>query len=142
MPMKVVKWIVITAVAYLGLVILVETWLGVLQPTLERSKIPMLVITTTDESGASRDRRVARWESDGGLYVSAHHWPRAWYRQALENPKVRVTIDGVAGDYIAVPVEGEEYARLVAEWPIPLPMQFLMGFAPRNLLRLAPQFPR
>ena len=142
MPMKVVKWILITAVAYLGLVILVETWLGVLQPTLERSEIPMLVITTTDESGASRDRRLARWESDGGLYVSAHHWPRAWYRQALENPKVRVTIDGVAGDYTAVPVEGEEYARLVAEWPIPLPRQFLMGFAPRNLLRLDPQFPR
>ena len=142
MPMKVVKWILITAVAYLGLVILFETWLGVFQPTLERSEIPMLVITTTDESGASRDRRLARWESGGRLYVSAHHWPRAWYRQALENPKVRVTIGGVGGDYIAVPVEGEEHAQLVAEWPIPLRMRFLMGFAPRNVLRLDPQFPR
>ena len=138
MPMKVVKWILITAVAYVGLVVLVETWLGVFQPTLARSGFPMLVITTTDPSGASRDRRLARMESGGQIYVSAHHWPRAWYRQALENPEVRVTIDGVAGEYIAVPVEGEEYARLVEEWPIPLPMQFLMGFAPRNLLRLDP----
>ena len=138
MPMKVVKWILITAVAYVGLVVLVETWLGVFQPTLARSGFPMLVITTTDPSGASRDRRLARMESGGQIYVSAHHWPRAWYRQALENPEVRVTIDGVAGEYIAVPVEGDEYARLVAEWPIPLPMQFLMGFAPRNLLRLDP----
>ena len=140
--MKVVKWILITAVAYLGLVILVETWLGVLQPTLERSGIPMLVITTTDESGASSDRRIARRESGGRLYVSAHHWPRAWYRQALENPELRATINGVTGDYIAVPVEGEEYAQVVADWPIPLRMRFLMGFAPRSLLRLDPQFPR
>jgi hypothetical protein len=102
--MKIVKWILIGAVAYLGLVILVKTWLGVLQPTLQRTQIPGLVITTTDPSGSSRDRRLARWENDGGLYVSAHHWPRAGYRQALENPEVGVTIDGVAGDYIAIPV--------------------------------------
>lgn len=140
--MKLVKWILIGAVAYVGLVVLVETWLGVLQPKLQRSGIPMLVITTTDESGASRDRRLARKESGGQLYVSAHHWPRGWYLRALENPAVRVNIDGVAGDYTAVPAEGDEYARVVAEWPIPLPMQFLMGFAPRNLLRLDPQSPR
>ena len=140
--MKVVKGILIVAVAYLGLVVLVETWLGALQPTLDRTGIPMLVITTTNESGTSRDRRLARRESGGRLYVSAHHWPRAADPPALENTEVQVSIDGVAGDYIAVPVEGEEYARLVAEWPIPLSMQFLMGFAPRNLLRLDPKFLR
>ena len=140
--MKIVKWILITVMAYVGLVILVETWLGVFQPTLARTGFPMLVITTTDPPGGSRDRRLARWETGGGLYVSAHHWPRSWYRQALENPKVQVTIDGVAGDYIAVPVEGEEYAQVVAEWPIPFRMRFVMGFAPRNVLRLDPQPPR
>ena len=140
--MKVVKWILISAVAYLGLVILVETWLGVFQPTLARTEIPMLVITTTDPSGESRDRRLARMESGDQIYVSAHHWPRAWYRQALENPEVRAAINGVTGDYIAVPVEGEEYAQVVADWPIPLRMRFLMGFAPRSLLRLDPQSPR
>jgi len=140
--MKVVKWILIAAVAYLGLVILVETWLGVFQPTLARTEIPMLVITTTDPSGESRDRRLARMESGGQIYISAHHWPRAWYRQALENPEVRAIINGVTGDYIAVPVEGEEYAQVVVDWPIPFRMRFLMGFAPRSLLRLDPKFLR
>ena len=140
--MKVVKWILISAVAYLGLVILVETWLGVFQPTLARTEIPMLVITTTDPSGESRDRRLARMESGGQIYISAHHWPRAWYRQALENPEVRAIINGVTGDYIAVPVEGEEYAQVVVDWPIPFRMRFLMGFAPRSLLRLDPKFLR
>ena len=140
--MKVVKWILIAAVAYLGLVILVETWLGVFQPTLARSGFPMLVITIMDESGESRDRRLARMESGGKIYVSAHHWPRAWYRQALENPEVRAIINGVTGDYIAVPVEGEEYAQVVVDWPIPFRMRFLMGFAPRSLLRLDPKFLR
>ena len=140
--MKVVKWILIAAVAYLGLVILVETWLGVFQPTLARSGFPMLVITIMDESGESRDRRLARMESGGQIYISAHHWPRAWYRQALENPEVRAAINGVTSDYIAVPVKGEEHAQVVANWPIPLGMRFLMGFAPRSLLRLDPQSPR
>ena len=140
--MKVVKWILIAAVAYLGLVILVETWLGVFQPTLARSGFPMLVITIMDESGESRDRRLARMESGGKIYISAHHWPRAWYRQALENPEVRAIINGVTGDYIAVPVEGEEYAQVVVDWPIPFRMRFLMGFAPRSLLRLDPKFLR
>ena len=140
--MKVVKWILIAAVAYLGLVILVETWLGVFQPTLARTEIPMLVITTTDPSGESRDRRLARMERGGQIYISAHHWPRAWYRQALENPEVRAIINGVTGDYIAVPVEGEEYAQVVVDWPIPFRMRFLMGFAPRSLLRLDPKFLR
>lgn len=141
MSRKIVKWILITAVAYLGLVILVETWLGVFQPTLARSGFPMLVITTTDPSGVSSDRRLARMESGGQLYVSAHHWPRGWYRQALENPEVRVTVNGVTGDYIAVPVEGKEHAQVVEAWPLPFRMRFLMGFAPRSLLRLDPRSP-
>jgi len=136
---RVVKWIAITALAYVGFVILFETFLGVAQPRLEDSGIPMLVLTTTDESGVSNERRLARMESGGQLYVSAHHWPRAWYGRALENPEVRVALDGNIGDYTAFPVEGEEYARVVAEWPIPLRMKILMGFAPRDLLRLDPR---
>lgn len=137
--MRIVKWVLISAAAYVGLVVFVETGLGVFQPELPRSGFPMLVMTTTDESGESHDRRLARMESGNQLYVSAHHWPRGWYSRALENPQVQVDIDGVTGDYTAVPAEGDEYARVVAEWPIPLGMQFLMGFAPRNLLRLDPQ---
>ena len=137
--MKVVKWILIAAVAYLGLVILVETSLGVFQPTLARTGFPMLVITIMDESGESRDRRLARMEIGGQIYVSAHHWPRGWYSRALANPNVRVEIDGVVADYIAVAVAGEEFERVAAEHPLPLPVLFLMGFPPpRNILRLDP----
>ena len=137
--MKLVKWTLIAAVAYLGLVLVVETWLGLFQPTLTETKIPMLVITTTEPSGEATNRRLARMESGGQIYVSAHHWPRAWYRQALKNPEVQATIDGDTGDYIAIPVQGKEYAQVAAEWPIPLRMRFIMGFAPRSLLRLDPR---
>ena len=72
----------------------------------------MLVITTTDDSGESRARRLARLDSNGRIYVSAHHWPRGWYHRALENPDVRVEIDGEVADYVAVRVEGEEFERV------------------------------
>jgi hypothetical protein len=42
-------------------------------------------------------------------------------------------------DYIAVVVEGEEFERVAAEHPLPLPILFLMGFPPpRDILRLDP----
>lgn len=137
--MKAAKWIGVAAGAYVVLVVLFELFLGIVQPRFEGSGIPMLVLTTMDASGESHDRRLARLESGGQLYVSAHHWPRAWYRRALENPEVRVAFEGVAGDYTAVPVVGEEYTRVVEEYPIPLPIRFLMGFPPRDLLRLEPR---
>ena len=99
----------------------------------------MLVVTTTDEVGESTPRRLARVETDGKLYASAHHWPRGWYHKALKNPQVRVEIDGVTADYIAVPVDGEEFEQVAAEHPLPLQYLFLMGFPPqRDILRLDP----
>jgi hypothetical protein len=42
-------------------------------------------------------------------------------------------------DYIAVPVDGEEFERVAAEHPVPLRYLFLMGFPPqRDILRLDP----
>ena len=138
--MKLLKCAGVLVAAYAGFVVAFETlYLGWYQPKLERTAIPMLVITTTDDSGVSRERRLARFETDASLYVSAHHWPRGWYRRALENPNVRVEIDGAAADYIAVQVEGEEFERVAAEHPLPLPILFLMGFPPpRDILRLDP----
>ena len=138
--MKVLKWVGVVVAVYAGFVVAFETlYLGWYQPKLESTGIPMLVITTTDDSGVSRARRLARLETDGKLYISAHHWPRAWYRRAIENPNVRVEIDGAAADYVAVPVEGEEFERVAAEHPLPLPIRFLMGFPPaREILRLDP----
>ncbi len=138
--MKVLKWVGVVVAVYAGFVVAFETlYLGWYQPKLARTGIPMLVITTTDDSGVSRARRLARFETDGKLYISAHHWPRAWYRRAIENPNVRVEIDGAESDYVAVPVKGEEFERVAAEHPLPLPIRFLMGFPPpREILRLDP----
>ena len=138
--MKALKWVGAIVAVYAGFVVAFETlYLGWHQPKLERMGIPMLVITTTDDSGVSRPRRLALLETNGKLYVSAHHWPRAWYRRAIENPNVRVEIDGAAADYVAVPVEGEEFERVAGEHPLPLLIRFLMGFPPpREILRLDP----
>ena len=138
--MKVLKWVGVLVAVYVGFVVAFETlYLGWYQPKLASTGIPMLVITTTDDSGVSRERRLARLETDGRLYVSAHHWPRGWYRRALQNPNVRAEIDGAVADYIAVPVDGEEFERVAAEHPLPLPVRFLMGFPPpRDILRLDP----
>ena len=57
----------------------------------------------------------------------------------MKNPDVLVEIDGVESDFVAVPVEGEEFERIAAEYPLPLPIRFLMGFPPqREILRLDP----
>ena len=136
--MKALKWSGVVLGVYVGLVLAFEgLYLGWYQPKLENMPVPMLVITTTDDSGESRTRRLARLDTDGKIYVSAHHWPRAWYRRAVKNPDVRVETDGVESDCLAVRVAGEEYERVAAEYPSPLQVRFLMGFPPpREILRL------
>jgi hypothetical protein len=138
--MEALKWAGVVLVVYAAFVVAFETlYLGWYQPKLARTGIPMLVITTTDDSGVSSPQRVARFQTDGKPYISAHHWTRAWHSRAIENPNVRIEIDGVAASYVAVPVEGEEFERVAAEHPIPLPVRFLMGFPPpREILRLDP----
>jgi hypothetical protein len=138
--MKVLKWLGVTFAVYVAFVVAFETlFLGLYQPELGNTGLPMLVITTTDDSGVSRERRLARFETDGKLYVSAHHWPRGWYKRALENPNVSVEIDGVVADYLAVPVEGKEFERVAVEHPLPVRFLFVMGFPPpRDILRLDP----
>ncbi len=138
--MKVLKWAGYVFAGYVVFVFLFEAvFLGWLQPKLDDAPVPMLVITTTDESGESRDRRLARFDTDGKVYVSAHHWPRGWYHRAVANPDVRVEMDGVEGDYLAVPVDGAEFERVANEFPLPFLIRFLMGFPPeRDILRLDP----
>ncbi len=138
--MKVLKCFGVIFGAYVAFVVVFETFfLGMYQPKLEDTGLPMLVLTTTDASGVPDDRRLALFATDGNVYVSAHHWTRGWHRRALENPNVRAEIDGLVADYRAVPVEGEEFERVSAENPIPLRFMFLMGFPPeREILRLDP----
>jgi hypothetical protein len=138
--LKALKWVGVVLGVYVGVVFAFEgLYLGWYQPKLENMPIPMLVITTTDDSGESHTRRLAQLDVDGKIYVSAHHWPRAWYRRAEENPDVRVEIDGVESDFVAVPVKGAEFERVAAAAPLPLPIRFLMGFPPqREIMRLDP----
>jgi hypothetical protein len=134
---KAAKAIAILFVVYVGIVVVFESMIGFFQPANEGT----LVITTTDASGASNDRVLARLESGGKLYVAANHWPRAWYRQALENPEVEVALDleGVEKKvYRAVPVNGDEHARVEAEHRAPIGFRILTGFPPRYFVRLDP----
>ena len=100
----------------------------------------MIVITTTDDKGQSSDRMLARFNStDGKIYVSAHHWPRSWYKEAIKNPNVKGEIDGEVKDYVAVPVEGDEFEMVARGFPLRLPVKIMMGFPPkRQILRLDP----
>ena len=133
--MKILKIVVIVALIYAGIVTAFESMIGIMQPTPGGT----LVITTVDSSGAAHDRVVSRLDSGGKLYVSANHWPRAWYRQALANPDVEATIDGAKRAYRAVPIEGEEADRIDAEHPHPAWFRFMTGYPPRKIVRLDPR---
>lgn len=132
--MKALKIVVIVVLVYVGIVVAFESAIGYLQP----SDGSTLVITTFDAGGTPHDRVVSRLESDGKMYVAANHWPRAWYHRALENPEVQATLNGEKRDYRAVPVTGEEEARVEAQNRLPLFFRFLTGFPPRHFLRLDP----
>ena len=130
--MKILKIISIgLVVVYIGLVVLFESWLGYSQPSNQNS----LVITTFDDQVA-KDRVLSAVNNEGKLYVSANHWPRAWYRQALSNPNVEVNYKGETNSYLAVPVEGKEHDKLMEEHAHPLTFRILTGFPPRYFIRL------
>ena len=132
---RTLKIAVIVVLAYVGIVVAFESLIGFVQPAGSST----LVITTFDPSGTPHDRVVSRLASDGKLYVAANHWPRAWYRRALENPQVQATIDGAKADYTAVPVAGAEHDRVNADNPLPVVFRILTGFPPRYFVRLDPR---
>ncbi len=48
-------------------------------------------------------------------------------------------IQGEVKDYVAVPVEGDEFEMVTLGFPLPLPAKIMMGFPPkRQILRLDP----
>ena len=136
--MKVFKWLGFVVFGYAAFVLLFETvFLGIFQPTLESATIKNLVITTTNESGKHTPRKLAFVEVDANLYVSAHHWRRGWYHEAVDNPNVTIEIEGVKVDYLATPVSGQEFDAVAEAFPLRFPVRFLMGFPPkRDILRL------
>jgi len=132
---KAARLIVILFLLYAGLVAAFESMLGYFQPAGPNT----LVITTTDDDGTTNDRVVARLETDGQLFVAVNHWPRAWYRQALENPSVQVTLDGERSAYLAVPATDEEHDRVNNEHGLGIVFRILTGFPRRYFVRLDPR---
>jgi hypothetical protein len=133
--MKIVKIVGIAVLVYVGIVVAFESLIGYFQPATGS----ILVITTFDGNGTPHDRVVSRLESDGQLYVAANHWPRAWYKRALENPEVQATLDGEKGDYRVVPVTGAEHDRVDGEHSLGVVFRILTGFPPRYFVRLDPR---
>ena len=129
-----VKIVVILFVVYAGIVALFETWLGYSQPMGGNT----IVITTTDDSGAKKDRVVSLLEADGALYIAANHWPRAWYYDVLERPELEVAKAEGKQSYRAVEIDGEEFDRVNSAHPLGPIIRILTGFPPRRLLRLDP----
>ncbi len=122
-------------VGYVGLVVAFELMIGILQP--EQGQV--LTITTTGDDGVVNDRVLSWLDDDGTVFVSANHWPRAWYNEALENPQVQVAINGQRGDYVAVPIDNDtEWERLDTQFAHPFLFRFITGFPPRLFLRLDP----
>ena len=132
--MKAAKILAIVLLAYVAIVAIFESLLGYFQPEAGNT----LVITTFNAEGSGEDRVLSALDSGETLYVAVNHWPRAWYRRALANPAVRIKRNGETQEYMAVLVTGEEYDRVQAEHPLPTVARFLMGFAPRRILRLDP----
>ena len=133
--MKVLRIGAIVLLVYVGIVAAFESLIGYFQPRAGTT----LIITTFDEDGTAHDRVVSRLTSNGHLYVAANHWPRAWYRRALANPKVQATVDGEKGEYTAIPVTGAEHDRVDGENRLGPIFRILTGFPPRYFVRLEPR---
>tara|TARA_Y100000766_G_C18440954_1_gene381296 strand:- start:84 stop:512 length:429 start_codon:yes stop_codon:yes gene_type:complete len=129
--------LIIPIVIYVGWVINYEVNLGRNQPVRGNS----IIIATYDDQDARHERVVSLRQLSNELYVSANHWPRAWYKQALRNPNVEVKLAS-ADDfmkYTAVPLGGSEDERVKERFKPSLRSQLRMGFAPRQYLRLDPR---
>ena len=106
--MKTLKRLGAVLAIYIGFVVVFETgYLGLYQPSFAESGIPMLLLTTTDADGKADSRMLARFETNGKIYVSAHHWTRGWYHRARSNPAVTARIDDSEGSYIESTTTGE-----------------------------------
>ena len=132
--MKIVKILAILALIYVGIVVAFESLLGYFQPADQNT----LVITTYDEEGNGKDRVLARLESQGVLYVAANHWPRAWFNQTKDHPRVKIDLGEGKNDYLAVPVGDVEHDQVDTDNALPLPFRILTGFPPRYFYRLEP----
>ena len=122
--------------AYVGSIVWFEAQLGMNQP---QGSTSLVIATFNDDN--ERHERVLRLEQIGGeKYIAANHWPRAWYKQALDNPNVEVKLPGSDSfePFLAVPLEGAEEERVREIYDFGFEFRFRTGFPPRYFLRLDP----
>ena len=121
---------------YVGWVVEFEVNLGRNQPMGGNS----IVIATFNNENERHERVLSVREVNGENYIAANHWPRAWYRQAIENPNVEVKMAGEEefANYTAVPLVGEEDELLRERYSLSFRSRAQMGFPPRYFLRLDP----
>ena len=129
--MKLKKAIFFIFIGYLGLVIVFETFLGIIQP---RSTDTM-VITSFDASGEATKRVVSRLERGGQIFVAVNHWPRAWARRIQLNPNVQITYGEITRNYNAVVLKGEDHLQASCDFAVPFLFRILTGFPPRYFFR-------
>ena len=133
-----VKILLILAAVYVGLVVVFESLLGYYQPKGEEN----LVITLTEDDGSKTERVLSLFQSEGELYLAANHWPRAWFRQVLKNPNVHIEFGGEradqSGNFVAVPIDGADHDRVLNDNRIQFFGRFIMGFPPREFVRIDP----
>ncbi|GIT39451.1 MAG: hypothetical protein Ct9H300mP8_06470 [Gammaproteobacteria bacterium] len=132
--LKLAKVISIVFIVYAALVATFESLLGYYQP----SGPSALVIITSDNDGKKYRRVLSRLDSNGQLYVARNHWPRAWHRRALNNPKVKCC-GWCGGELCRRPVSEVEHKQLSEAHPRGLVFQFMTGFPPRYFIRLDPR---
>ena len=138
---KILKIVLILAAVYVGIVVVFESLLGYYQPKGEEN----LVITVTEDDGSKSERVLSLFQSQGELYLAANHWPRAWFRQVQKNPDVHIEFGGeraaISGDYTAIAISNADHDRVLADNPIGFVGRFLMGFPPREFVRIEPTNP-
>jgi F420H(2)-dependent quinone reductase len=140
--MRLIKWLGIALVAYVGLVVAFECLVGFMGKREAQSGVlsnERWIVISTSDSGGSRDTVIAGVELDDHLYVAANHWPRGWYRRAIQNPDVEVMRGGEKKPYRAVPLSGDEEVHVASQYVLPFAVRFLTGFPPRSFLRLDPR---
>jgi hypothetical protein len=135
---KTTKWSLIVIggliLAYIASIVWFEARLGYNQPQGSTS----LVIATFNDNNDRHERVLSLEQIDGSNYIAANHWPRAWYRQALENPEVEIKMPGEESfvPYTAVPLTGAEEDRVAEEYSVGFEFRFRTGFPPRYFIRL------
>jgi len=133
--MQIASVLLIVFLVYVGFVALMEALIGYIQPHMDGG----VRLTTTDAEGRASARMLAGARLDGKLYIASNHWLRGWYRQALTEPSVLAEVDGAQAAYSAVPIEGEERARVSEAYRMGFVLRFVCGFAPSKFLRLDPR---